>query len=80
MTRKRRLSASVDADLVAAGQAAVAAGTTENLSAWVSEAVRRQAEHDRRLATDGDEILTSDPDDVVILTLASGVHVDVVRL
>ena len=32
------------------------------------------------LATDADEILTSDPDDIVILALASGVHADVVRL
>lgn len=32
------------------------------------------------LATDGDEILTSDPDDIVTLALASGVHADVVRL
>jgi hypothetical protein len=53
MPRKARLSASVDADLIAAGQAAVAAGTTENLSAWVSEALHRQAEHDRRLAALG---------------------------
>ncbi len=53
MAPKHRLSASVDADLVAAGQAAVAAGTAENLSAWVSEALRRQAEHDRRLAALG---------------------------
>lgn len=53
MARKQRLSASVDADLIAAGQAAVAAGTSESLSAWVSEALRRQAEHDRRLAALG---------------------------
>jgi hypothetical protein len=32
------------------------------------------------LAADGDEILTSDPDDLVILALASGVHADIVRL
>jgi len=30
------------------------------------------------LASDGDEILTSDPDDVAMLARASGVHVDVV--
>ena len=53
MARKQRLSASVNADLIAAGQAAVAAGTSENLSAWVSEALRRQAEHDRRLVALG---------------------------
>lgn len=49
MTLKHRLSASVDADLVAAGQAAVEAGEAGSLSAWVNEALRRQAEHDRRL-------------------------------
>ena len=32
------------------------------------------------LASDGDEILTSDPDDVAMLARASGVHVDVVSL
>ena len=53
MARKHRLSASVDAELIAAGHAAVAAGTTENLSAWVNEALRRQAEHDRRLGALG---------------------------
>lgn len=50
MARRQRLSASVDAELIPAGQAAVAAGTSENLSAWVSDAVRCQADHDRRLA------------------------------
>lgn len=49
MTFKQRLSASVDSDLVEAGQAAVAAGEAGSLSAWVNEALRRQAEHDRRL-------------------------------
>ena len=32
------------------------------------------------LADDGDEILTSDPDDLVLLAQACGLHVDVVRL
>lgn len=54
MTVKRRLSASVEAEFVAAGHAAVAAGTAENLSAWVNEALRRQAEHDSRLAALGE--------------------------
>lgn len=56
MAPRRRLSASVDAELIAAGQAAVASGTAANLSAWVNEALRRQAEHDRRLAALGDVI------------------------
>lgn len=55
---KQRLSVSVDADLVAAGQAAVEAGDAENLSAWVSQAMAAQAEHDRRLRAI-DEFLTA---------------------
>jgi len=51
---KSRLSASVDADLLTVGHAAVAAGRAENLSAWVNEALRRQAEHDARLGALGD--------------------------
>jgi Arc/MetJ-type ribon-helix-helix transcriptional regulator len=46
---KVRLSASVDADLVAAAEAAVAQGRLESVSAWVNEALRAKAEHDRRL-------------------------------
>jgi Arc/MetJ-type ribon-helix-helix transcriptional regulator len=46
---KVRLSASVDADLVAAAEAAVARGRLESVSAWVNEALRAKAEHDRRL-------------------------------
>lgn len=49
MNRKQRVSASVDADLVTAGQTAVAAGDAENFSAWVNDALRRQADHDRRM-------------------------------
>jgi hypothetical protein len=56
MAPRRRLSASVDADLIAAGQTAVATGAAANLSAWVNQALRRQAEHDRRLAALGDVI------------------------
>jgi len=49
MTNRQRLSASVEADLLAAGRAAVSAGRAENLSAWVNDALRRQADHDRRI-------------------------------
>ncbi len=48
MTRER-LSATVDAEVLAAGRAAVAAGEAESLSAWVNDALRRQADLDRRL-------------------------------
>ena len=50
MSGKERLSASVDADLVAEAHAAVARGQAESVSAWVSEAMRAKVEHDRRLA------------------------------
>lgn len=49
MSTKERLSASVDAELVAVAQGAVAAGKAESLSAWVNDALRLKAEHDRRL-------------------------------
>lgn len=47
---KQRLSATVDAELLAAGRAAVTEGRAQNLSAWVNDALRRQAGHDRRMA------------------------------
>ena len=54
MTTRARLSATVEAEVLAAGRAAVAEGRAESLSAWVNGALRRQADHDRRLqALDG---------------------------
>jgi len=47
---KERLSASVDADLVAVAQDAVAQGRAESMSAWVNDALRLKADRDRRLA------------------------------
>jgi hypothetical protein len=49
MTAKTRLSVTVDADLIAASQAAVAQGEAEPVSAWVNDALRLKVEHDRRL-------------------------------
>ena len=49
MTAKSRLSVTVDEDLIAAGQAAVAAGEAKTVSAWVNDALRLKADHDRRL-------------------------------
>ena len=46
---KLRLSASVDASLVAAAERAVAEGRAENVSAWVNTAMQRQVEHDLRM-------------------------------
>jgi len=47
---RRRLSVSVDEELIKVAKAAVAAGRVENVSAWVNDALRRQVDHDRRLA------------------------------
>ncbi|MDQ3035228.1 MAG: hypothetical protein M3Y87_22670 [Myxococcota bacterium] len=46
---KARLSVSVDADLVEAGETSVARGRAKTLSAWVNDALRLKADHDRRL-------------------------------
>ena len=50
MANRQRLSATVEADVLAAGRAAVAEGRVATLSAWVNDALRRQAEHDRRMS------------------------------
>ena len=50
MSAKERLSASVDAELIAAAQEAVTRGQADSVSAWVNEALRLKADHDRRLA------------------------------
>jgi Arc/MetJ-type ribon-helix-helix transcriptional regulator len=50
VSTKERLSASVDAELIAAAQEAVAGGRAESVSAWVNEALRLKADEDRRLA------------------------------
>ena len=49
MSGKERLSASVDAGLVAVAHDAVARGQAESVSAWVNDALRLKADHDRRL-------------------------------
>ena len=49
MTAKRRLSASVDAELLAVAQQAVTGGHAESISAWVNDAFRLKADNDRRL-------------------------------
>jgi hypothetical protein len=50
MKAKQRLSASVDADLLVAAEAAAKRGDVANVSAWVNEAMRLKLEHDRGLA------------------------------
>src|SRR5436190_6368806 len=49
MTIKQRLSASVDAELLAAAHEAAKRGRARNVSAWVNDALRLKLEHDRRL-------------------------------
>jgi hypothetical protein len=49
MSTKQRLSASVDAAALTAAQKAVSEGRAINVSAWVNDAMLRQAEQDRRL-------------------------------
>jgi Arc/MetJ-type ribon-helix-helix transcriptional regulator len=53
MISKQRLSASVDADLIEAAEAAVARGQFDSVSAWVNDALRLKLEQDRRLAALG---------------------------
>lgn len=50
MKGRERLSASVDPELLAAGHAAVAEGRAESLSAWVNDALKLKADHDRRMS------------------------------
>lgn len=49
MTGKQRLSASVDAGLLHVAQTAVDEGRAATISAWVNDALRLKAEHDRRM-------------------------------
>src|SRR5690606_39099349 len=47
---KERLTVTVDHDLIAAGNDAVAEGRAESMSAWVNAALAERAAKDRRLA------------------------------
>jgi metal-responsive CopG/Arc/MetJ family transcriptional regulator len=49
MTGKRRLSASVDADLLVAVERAVERKEVESVSAWVNDAMRKKLDHEGRL-------------------------------
>lgn len=50
MKGRERLSASVDPELLADGHKAVAEGRAESLSAWVNDALKLKADHDRRMS------------------------------
>jgi metal-responsive CopG/Arc/MetJ family transcriptional regulator len=49
MRTKRRLSVTVDSDLLRAAEKAITEGKAATLSAWVNEALRAKIEHDRQL-------------------------------
>lgn len=49
MSSKRRLSASVDAELLDAAEEAVGQGRVDTVSAWVNSALQLKLEHDQRL-------------------------------
>lgn len=54
--RKRRLTVTVDPELVEAGNRAVASGAADSLSAWVSVALADRARRDEQLARLGEAI------------------------
>lgn len=66
MSSKHRLSASVDASVMAAAQAAVSDGRATNISAWVNEALHRQAENDLRMRALGEFLLAYEAEHGVI--------------
>lgn len=47
--RKRRLTVTVDPDLITAGQQAVESGEAESVSGWVSAALEDKVRRDRKL-------------------------------
>ena len=66
MSTRQRLSASIDASLLAQAAAAVSRGDAPNLSAWVNEAVRLKLEHDRRMTALRDFITAYEEEQGVI--------------
>ncbi len=69
MSLKRRLSASIDAELLDAAERAVRSGTAASVSAWVNEAFRSKVAHEHRLAA-MDEFLRAYEDDFGTITEA----------
>jgi Arc/MetJ-type ribon-helix-helix transcriptional regulator len=66
MRGKQRLSASVDAELLHAAQTAVDEGRATSISAWVNDALRLKAEHDRRMQALGSFLATYEAEHGVI--------------
>jgi len=48
-SRKRRLTVTVDPELVQAGQSAVESGEAESVSGWVSAALEERVQRDQKL-------------------------------
>jgi hypothetical protein len=48
-SKKRRLTVTVDPELIEAGQQAVASGEAESVSGWVSAAIEDKIRRDRKL-------------------------------
>ena len=57
MTRRERLTVTVDPALIQAGQDAVAAGRAESVSAWVNLALAERAAKERLLAAMADAVV-----------------------
>ena len=66
MTSKQRLSASVDAVLLASVEDAVGRGSSPTMSAWVSEALVLKLEYDRRIAALADFVTAFESEHGVI--------------
>lgn len=63
---KQRLSASVDEELLATGQAAVRDGRASTMSDWVNQALKLMVEHDRALCATDDFIASYEAEHGVI--------------
>lgn len=63
---RKRLTVSVDAELVAVGASAVAEGRAESMSGWVNEALMDRVAKDRRLAALADAVAAYESEHGVI--------------
>src|SRR5258707_437564 len=70
MTYRERLSATVDPQLLKAGRTAVREGRATSLSAWVNDALARQADHGRRAGVLLGRVRRSDVIDAALVVLA----------
>jgi Arc/MetJ-type ribon-helix-helix transcriptional regulator len=66
MIGKQRISATVDADLLAIAERAAAEGRAKNVSAWINDAMREKAEDERRRRALAEFIAEAEAEDGVI--------------